>query len=219
MIARARFETWILQVSERFSDIQQFYDSEFYNSFVDWEQNALDVIDNHDTVDINTANEVFFEVQEILNNARDNVDWIARGSAQFESRFGDLVYPAAWDYWNARRYEIQSTLFENLRELTGGSDECFRFDERVQDALISIPLTRLSVEPGAMVYVGNATSSTLHLCCDVPSIPEDLDARGTVQRILNPELERNQWQRALITRRVKHISSFLRNGNSFSLIQ
>ena len=80
---------------------------------------------------------------------------------------------------------------------------------------ISIPITRLGVDPGAMVYVGNCTASTLHLICDVPAIPDDLTASQTVERVLDPDLERNQWQRALIANRVKHIQSFLHNGDSY----
>ena len=66
-----------------------------------------------------------------------------------------------------------------------------------------------------MVFAGHAKATSLHLSCDVPAIPSNLSANSTVTRILDPEYERNQWQRALVQNRVKHIHSFLRSGSSF----
>ena len=127
----------------------------------------------------------------------------------------DLVYPDAWLYWNERNFEINTNLLPNLREWEVEGMNLFSFNSDANPPILEIPLTRLSVDPGAMVYVGNATAVTLHLACDVPAIPNDLDCAGTVSRVLDPELERNQWQRSLIVNRVKHISSFLNSGNSF----
>ena len=215
-----KVETWISQVSEAFADVTQFQNSEYYSEFAEWEETTwtvLEVFNDEIPIEI-VNNEIFQPLLTILSNARDEIQWNGAGRAAFDRQMEGLVYPDAWLLWNARRYDIQTDLFSGeVRERTLRYEDVFQYDKSENQApgFWTAPLTRLSVDPGAMVYAGNAIASSLHLVCDVPSMPNDLASSETVSRILDPNLERNQWQRSLITNRVKHIQSFLRNGNAF----
>ena len=218
MVQIETVETWIYQVAEKFADVNQFQNSEHYNPFAEWENDALVSLEAHtDECPDDVVEEIFAEVYSILSEARDEIPWAGQGKTSFNRHMDDLIYPDAWKWWNARRYNIETDLLPSCRERNLNGEDIFSYDEELQKPLstLSIPLTRLSVDPGAMVYVGNSLASSLHLVCDVPAIPNDLSASETVSRVLDPNLERNQWQRALISNRVKHIQSFLRTGNTF----
>ena len=207
MIPDSKAEAWLREVSERFADIPQFSNSHFYDGFAEWEEQAWEILEaNENELTRNLMlNEIYDPVSELLTSALEDIEWLARGSASFREQMDDLVYPDAWLYWNERNFEINTNLLPNLREWEVEGMNLFSFNSDANPPILEIPLTRLSVDPGAMVYVGNATAVTLHLACDVPAIPNDLDCAGTVSRVLDPELERNQWQRSLIVNRVKHI--------------
>ena len=219
MVSVQQIKDWIEQIAEKFANISQFQNSEFYNDFAEWEDAALNLLDVYEE---ECPDKVLFEkiynpLRTILFDALEDINWAGQGGTSFKNLLDTLVYPDAWMWWNSKRYDIQNDLFQSIKEKSSNNGDLFRYEvaEGHNVPTLSIPLTRLSVEPGAMVYVGNASASSLHLACDVPAIPSDLSASDTVNRILDPTLERNQWQRALVTNRVKHIQSFLRTGNSF----
>ena len=218
MVSTQVIQNWIIEIAERFANISQFQNSEFYNDFAEWEEAALNLIDEEDVFpDDVLVEEIYNPLRALLHDALEEISWQGKGRSSYNKLLDSLIYPDAWVWWNAKKYEIQTDLFPSISERNFHGEDVFRFDVSVQSNLpsLSVPLTRLSVDPGAMVYAGNATASSLHLACDVPSIPDDLSASDTVSRILDPNLERNQWQRSLIINRVKHIQSFLRTGNSY----
>jgi DGQHR domain-containing protein len=208
-------DVWIRQVAEKFAGINQFQNSEHYSGFAEWEENLWNDLEQWENeIPDDFMNEAYREVHSILSEAREEINWTGQGKPAFDRLMADLIYPHAWIWWDAQTYAIPNDLIPGCEERSG---EIFTFPSDEPDPLptLSIALTRLSVDPGAMVYVGNALASNLHLMCNVPAIPNDLDATATVQRVLDPNLERNQWQRALISNRVKHIQSFLTSGNAF----
>ena len=219
MVAIDKLKAWICEVSEKFADVTQFQNSEHYSDFAEWEETVLNLLDEYegDCPEDVVTDQIFSPLRAILYSASEEIPWTGRGSSSFQNLLDSMVYPDAWLWWNATRYDIECDLFPSVRERSTGGQDVFNLgiNNNAPIQNLSIPLTRLSVDPGAMVYVGNATASSLHLACDVPSIPNDLNALDTVRRILDPELERNQWQRALIKNRVKHIQSFLRTGTNF----
>ena len=210
-------ELWLRQISESFAEVNQFQNSDNYELFANWEESVWELLEEHDELSIEMIEGKVAEVNSILIDARDEITWIGGGINSFDKHMDTLVYPEAWKWWNRKRYDIQTDLFTSCKERNFNGVDIFSFEinEDQPTHTLSIPLTRLSVDPGAMVYVGNSVASTIHIFSDVPSIPRDLSAADTVNRVLDPNLERNQWQRALILNRVKHIQSFLRTGNSF----
>lgn len=219
MIPVAKANEWISKVSETFADNGQFYDSMFYNEFAEWEERAWVWLEDYPEQFPNQefTELIYQEVLAILSNARDEIEWRGQGLKAFNKWMEELIYLDAWLLWNATGFTIGSDLFSNVREMVLPDEDMFRFEVNDNEGyeILNIPLTQINVDPGAMVYAGHAKASSLHLSCDVPAIPSDLSASSTVARILDPELERNQWQRALIKNRVKHIHSFLRSGSSF----
>nr|AIF19787.1 hypothetical protein [uncultured marine group II/III euryarchaeote KM3_87_G01] len=218
MVLIEKVELWIREVAERFAGVNQFYNSAYYEPFANWEEEVWNDLEEYtDECPDEFMERVFADVHSILSEARDEIVWAGQGSASFNRHMDTLIYPEAWKWWNTRRYDIDTDLLPSCRERNQNGEDVFLYedDENRPPGTLSVPLMRLNVDPGAMVYVGNALASSLHLACDVPAIPNDLSASETVSRILDPNLERNQWQRALVSNRVKHIQSFLRTGNTF----
>ncbi len=209
---------WVTEIGVRFSKIKQFSESTNFVDFTDWHEDAVQdlLIDDDDCSD-EFVWLLFNDVKTILTDARNDIAWTGKSSTAFDDHYDTLIYPDAWKWWNAKKYNISTDLFSSCRERNDWGEDIFFFDHHNDRTRLklSIPIIRLSVEPGAMVYAGNCTASSLHLVCNVPAIPDDLSASQTVDRVLDPTLERNQWQRALISNRVKHIQSFLRSGNSY----
>ena len=210
-------ELWLHEISESFAGVNQFQNSDHYEYFAEWEESVWNLLEEHDELSDEMIEGIVADVKSILADAREEITWMGGGINSFDKHMETLVYPEAWKWWNRKRYDIQTDLFTSCKERNFNGVDIFSFEinENQPTRTVSIPLNRLSVDPGAMVYVGNSVASTLHIFSDVPSIPKDLSASDTVDRVLDPNLERNQWQRALILNRVKHIQSFLRTGNSF----
>ncbi len=218
MIQSKVVKVWVSEIFVQFSKIKQFAESTYYENFFEWHEDVIgDLGDAEGEETKRWIDGTYADLVSILNSARNDIEWTGKASTSFNDHYDNLIYPEAWNLWNAKRYNIQSNLFSSCRERGDLGEEIFYFDFHDDNPSldISIPITRLSVAPGAMVYVGNCTASTLHLVCDVPAIPNDLTALQTVERVLDPDLERNQWQRALIANRVKHIQSFLHDGDSY----
>ena len=219
MVESKKVKEWVMEVFVRFSKVKQFVESTNYVYFTDWYRDALEDLGNTEGGESTQGwvELLYNDLVSILNSARNDIEWTGKASTSFDDHYDNLIYPEAWNLWNAKKYNIQTNLFSSCRERGNLGEEIFYFDlhDDSPPLDISIPITRLSVTPGAMVYVGNCIASTLHLICDVPAIPDDLTASQTVERVLDPNLERNQWQRALISNRVKHIQSFLHNGDSY----
>lgn len=217
MLEKEIIESWLRQVSERFTEVNQFYNSAYYEPFANWEESVWNDLELHDEFSADRMEGVVADVNSILSEAREEIAWVAQGSNSFDRYMDSLIYPEAWKWWNRKRYDIQTDLFTSCKERNFNGVDIFTIEinQERPPSTFSIPLTRLSIDPGAMVYVGSSVASSLHIISDVPSIPNDLSASETVNRVLDPNLERNQWQRALILNRVKHIQSFLRTGDSF----
>jgi len=219
MIQTKKAVKWITKVSDVFAESSQFYDSRFYNEFAEWEERTWNWLEDYleEFPEQEFTDTIYQEVLAILSNARDAIEWRGQGLNSFNRCMEELIYLDAWVLWNARRYPIETEFFSDIREMILPDEDLFEFkiDDNEGYGILNIPLTQINVTPGAMVFAGHAKATSLHLSCDVPAIPSNLSANSTVTRILDPEYERNQWQRALVQNRVKHIHSFLRSGSSF----
>ena len=219
MIPFQKLDAWVLEVSDKFSEVTQFFNSEYYEEFAEWEESTWNLLEPfiEEVPKSVVVEEIYLPVKTILANVLEEINWSGQGRTKFEAVMDTLIYPDAWLLWNQRRFEIVSDLIPSAKERNRGGNDVFHYDNDHHESIktLRIPITRISVNPGAMVYVGNSLASSLHLACDVPAIPNDISASETVSRILDPDLERNQWQRALISNRVKHIASFLQSGKNF----
>ena len=124
-----KVDTWIREVSERFADVTQFQNSEYYIEFAEWEEAAWEELEefNDEVSNDIIYNEIFLSLLTILSNSRDEIQWTGAGQAPFNRHMDDLVYPDAWLLWNARRYDIQTDLFSGeVRERTLRYEDVFQ---------------------------------------------------------------------------------------------
>ena len=225
---------WAEELEERLTKLNVFQQSEFWLWIANkWSLDVIDIIENNDRMDQHYFEEnIFKPISEHLTNAEDEIDWAPKSKASFQSITNDLVYPLAWDLWDRSTFPINITNFSGVTEIIGAKEKkrilgknntdsfsknsVFMIQENDQNNFkIEIPLSKLDVNPGATVYSGSAKASELHIISKVPSIPDVLGIQDTVDRVLDTNLKRNEWQRPLIINRTKHIQNFLKTAGNF----
>ena len=225
-------EAWIFEVHDQLESLKTFRNSDFWVQIEDWMQNShsiLTTIKNQHMFE----EKIYVRLEEIIIEAEQEIEWAGKAIQSFSKIVSTLVYPLAWDLWDRSTFAIGFDDF-NVTEIIGTYDDqtsnktdkdntdystissyfIIEDNEEIRD--IKIKLNKINISPGASVYSGSASASKLHMISRVPSIPEYLGIQHTVDRILDSQLERNQWQRPLIQNRTKHIQNFLaKQGNFF----
>ena len=148
-------ELWLRQISESFAEVNQFQNSDNYELFANWEESVWELLEEHDELSIEMIEGKVAEVNSILIDARDEITWVGGGINSFDKHMDTLVYPEAWKWWNRKRYDIQTDLFTSCKERNFNGVDIFSFEinEDQPTHTLSIPLTRLSVDPGALSLI------------------------------------------------------------------
>ena len=213
-IKTSQVEKWIEQVVERLTSLPTFHDSKFWIWLVEeWEQESLNLLPIEIIPFEIFEKEIFNPLESGLYEAYEEIEWVGSARDSFNSISEDLIYLNAVILFDKTRFPIQTSLANSVKEWV--AEDFFKLERGFNQEYITIPLNQITVSPGANVYTGSAIASTLHLISKVPSLPESLDVAETVERVLDPNRHRNEWQRSLISNRVKHIDSFLSGSNNF----
>lgn len=207
---------WANSLVEAFTDLNTFQDTDFWANLVeDWEQGVYDIVEQDSFDEGVFIDEIYHPLCDLLDQADTEVEWKGQSHAAFTKIREKFVYPEAYDLHNKTSFSINSPVASEINEITADDDEYFGLPSGFTDPMVRIGLEKISVDPGAPIYVGNARASTIHIISDVPSIKKDISQPRTVERILDTSLARHEWQRQLHVNRVKHISSFLKRSDNF----
>jgi len=216
LIETKKVVKWMELVVERLTGLSSFYNSRHWTWLVEeWEQNNWNLLPGDSVLFEDFENEIFKPLQSGLEQAHEEIEWVGAARESFNSIVEDLIYLNAVFLHDKTRFSIHTNLADSVKEWDQADDDIFHLKRGFSKEYITIPLNIMSVSPGADVYSGSAIASTLHLVSKVPSLPKSLDTPETVKRVLDPDRNRDEWQRSLITNRVKHIDSFLSRSNNF----
>ena len=211
-----KIEVWMTKLDEKLTGLNSFQDTEYWTNFSnEWQARVYDLLEQ-DHIEYQTwIEEIYTPLCILLDEAQDNITWRGKSEDAFKAIRGDFVYPLAYELHNKRKYLISNDLCDEISEFVVDDIDDFIFGGPIHNKELLIPLNPVSISPGAKVYMGSTKASNLHLICDVPAIASDISHESTVQRILDRNLARDQWQRQLIKSRVKHITSFLSRQFNF----
>jgi len=216
IIDSRRIEFWISEVVETLTKLSTFHNSKFWTWLVeDWEQDSLNLLTSESIFFVDFEIDIFNPLQNGLSQAEEDIEWAGASRESFNTILEDLIYLSAVNLHDKDRFSIHTSLADTVKEWKQYDKDFFKLGRGFNHEYITIPLDKVTVSPGEDVYSGSSVASTLHLICKVPSLPETLDISETVKRVLDPERHRDEWQRSLITNRVKHIDSFLSKTSNF----
>jgi hypothetical protein len=128
-------------------------------------------------------------------------------------------YPIVWGYWGYLHEEPSPFGYseKHFEMLQGPANKSGRHIYRDRPKRVTLPLIAIRENGEVRYYTTIAKISEIDAISSVPSIKHGMKIQQASQRILNPSIKMDEWQRELDSNRLLRISSFLDNEkNTFA---
>ena len=75
------------------------------------------------------------------------------------------------------------------------------------------PISKIE-QKGATFYISSARVCEVDAACSVPSLPEEISSSEAGERVLDPDIGDDEWQRRLAPKRLNSIRTFIEKSNN-----
>ena len=120
-------------------------------------------------------------------------------------------YSIVWGFWGyLEEYPCEYGYSEkHIEMLQGPANKSGRHVYNGRPKRITLPLNAIIEDGQVRYYTAIAKISEIDAICSVPAIKHGMKIKQSSQRILNPSIKMEEWQRELDSKRLLRISSFL----------
>ncbi|MDC0155800.1 hypothetical protein OAJ13_01910 [Euryarchaeota archaeon] len=152
------------------------------------------------------------EIREIFWDDFENfINELSLNSLMYKKVIANEEYPIVWGYWgyleeHPSPYGYSEKHFEMLQ---GPANKSGRHIYRDRPKRVTLSLTPIIEGGQVRYYTTIAKICEIDAISSVPSIKHGMKIQQASQRILNPSIKMDEWQRELDAKRLLRISSFL----------
>ncbi len=180
-------------------------DSESFEKIVDFRKKLIKISDEEIRDNDEIKNLFWDEFENFVNE-------LSEDSQMFRKVIKKEKFPIVWGYWS---YLHEGSPIENgysekhFEMLQSSANKSGRHIYKGRPKRVTLELNPIIEDNQVRYYTTIAKISEIDAICSVPSIKHGMKIKQASERILNPSIKMDQWQRELDDSRLLRISSFL----------